>query len=123
VMLEPDFHGKLLPTHSDIMAILRNVRDTYDIPEIGPQDDALQILVRHHLEIDWKSVHAEILKRLKDLPSLPPRRGAASGAKRARHAVLESMRIIPVVFSVLIESTGSLCGGRGQVLGRSEYAR
>ena len=35
-MLEADFYGKLLPTHPDIMAILRDIRSEYDIPEISP---------------------------------------------------------------------------------------
>jgi len=35
-MLEADFYGKLLPTHPDIMAILRDIRSEYDIPEINP---------------------------------------------------------------------------------------
>ena len=35
-MLEADFYGKLLPMHPDIMAILRDIRSEYDIPEISP---------------------------------------------------------------------------------------
>lgn len=71
-MLEADFFGKLLPTHPDITAIIRDIRCEYDIPEISPQDDSLRVFLRHHLDINWKAVHAQILQRLKDLPDLFP---------------------------------------------------
>src|SRR5512138_1195448 len=71
-MLEADFYGKLLPTHPDIMAILRDVRDEYDIPEISPQDDRLRALLKLHLGINWRRFRTEILQRLKDLPDLFP---------------------------------------------------
>ena len=47
-MLEADFYGKLLPTPSDIMAILRDIRCEYDIPGI----------LEHDREINWKFVHS-----------------------------------------------------------------
>jgi hypothetical protein len=42
-MLEADFYGKLLPTHPDIMDILRDIRSEYDIPELLGN--------RHHREV------------------------------------------------------------------------
>ncbi len=41
-MLESEFYGKLLPTHPDIMAILRHIRNEYDIPEISPTPATLR---------------------------------------------------------------------------------
>jgi hypothetical protein len=54
------------------MAILQGIPSEYDVPEISPQDDSLMVLLRYHLEIHWKAVHAEILQRLKDMPDLLP---------------------------------------------------
>lgn len=42
-MLEADFYGKLLPTCPDIMALLQDIRNDYDIPEIIPQVDSLSL--------------------------------------------------------------------------------
>lgn len=59
-MKETELFGKLLPTHSDFLPILEDVREKYKIPEISPTDNSLKILLEHESEIDWKAVHAEI---------------------------------------------------------------
>jgi hypothetical protein len=51
-MLEADFYGKLLPTHPDIMEILRAIRRKYDTPEISPQDCGLRVFLPYDLEIN-----------------------------------------------------------------------
>jgi hypothetical protein len=71
-MLETQFYGKLLPTHPDIMSILLDIREKYNIPEISPNSNGLKKLLMHGLGIRWKSVHSEILERLKDTPSFIP---------------------------------------------------
>ncbi len=40
-VLEADFYEKLLPTYPDIMALLQDIRNDYDIPEISPRVDNL----------------------------------------------------------------------------------
>ena len=62
--------GKLLPTNESIMLILEEIRKKYQIPEISPSDDGMEILLRHELEFDWKAIHAEILEKLKKDPDL-----------------------------------------------------
>jgi hypothetical protein len=64
-MLEPQFYGKLLPSHPDIMPILLDVRKKYQIPEISPSDNGFKILIKHDLETDSDSTH-----RLIPLPQL-----------------------------------------------------
>ena len=70
-MKEAQLLGKLLPTHPDILPIMREIRDKYQIPEISPHDDSLKELLRYGLEIDWETVHAEILEKLKGKDLLP----------------------------------------------------
>jgi hypothetical protein len=70
-MKESQLLGKLLPSFPDILPILEEIRKKYRIPEISPTDDSLKKLVRYDLEIDWKSVHAEILEKLKETDVLP----------------------------------------------------
>ncbi len=69
-MIENKVLGKLLPSHENIQAILREIRDKYQIPEISPSDDGMEILLRHELEFDWKAIHTEILEKLKKDPDL-----------------------------------------------------
>jgi len=69
-MIENQFFGKLLPANESIMLILEEIRKKYQIPEISPSDDGMEILLRHELEFDWKAIHAEILEKLKKDPDL-----------------------------------------------------
>jgi hypothetical protein len=62
-MEETKILGKLLPSHPDILPILKEIREKYKIPEISPTDDSLKVLLEYELEIDWKAVHAEILEK------------------------------------------------------------
>lgn len=66
------FFGKLSPSHSLILPILKDIRDKYQIPEISPTDDGFKLLLEHELEIDWKAVQNEILTRVKDVPDFLP---------------------------------------------------
>jgi hypothetical protein len=58
--------GKLTPAHPDVLPILKEIRENYQIPEISPLDNSLQILLRHELEFDWK----EIQEKLKNTPDI-----------------------------------------------------
>ena len=69
-MIENQVFGKLLPTNESIMLILEEIRKKYQIPEISPSDDGMEILLRHELEFDWKAIHAEILENLKEAPDI-----------------------------------------------------
>jgi hypothetical protein len=70
-MKETQLLGKLLPSHPDILPVLVEIREKYQIPEISPTDNSLKILLEYDLEIDWKAVHAEILEKLKESDFLP----------------------------------------------------
>ena len=69
-MIENQVFGKLLPTNESILLILEEIRKKYQIPEISPSDDGMEILLRHELEFDWKAIHAEILEKIKKDPDL-----------------------------------------------------
>ena len=71
ILKEAQLFGKLLPTHPEILPILEEIREKYQLPEISPQDDSLKILVRYELELDWDAIHAEILGRVKESALLP----------------------------------------------------
>jgi hypothetical protein len=62
--------GKLTPAHPDVLPILEEIRERYQIPEISPLDNSLQVLLRHELEFDWKAIHAEIQEKLKNTPDI-----------------------------------------------------
>lgn len=51
-MKENQFFGKLLPTNESIFLILEEIRNKYQIPEISPSDDGMEILLRHELEFN-----------------------------------------------------------------------
>jgi len=65
-MKEAQIIGKLLPTHPDILPILEEIREKFNIPPISPTDESLKILLEFDLEINWKAVHGEILERVKE---------------------------------------------------------
>ena len=71
-MIENKILGKLLPSHETIHSILKDVRGKYQIPEISPSDDGMEILLRHELDFDWPSIHTEILEKLKESPDIFP---------------------------------------------------
>jgi hypothetical protein len=41
-MHEAKLIGKLLPSHPDLLPIIKEIRAKFDIPEIGPEDDGVQ---------------------------------------------------------------------------------
>jgi hypothetical protein len=51
-IIETKIIGSLLPAHEDIMPILKEIREKYQIPEISPTDNEMKILLRHELEFD-----------------------------------------------------------------------
>jgi len=58
-MLESNLFSTLLPYHPDLLPILQNIRDKYNIPEIGPDDDGLKEILLSDKYIDWQSVRQE----------------------------------------------------------------
>jgi len=42
-MIENKVLGKLLPSHESIQIILNKVRDKYQIPEISPSDERMEV--------------------------------------------------------------------------------
>ena len=69
-MKETKIIGSLLPSHEDIMPILKEIREKYQIPEISSIDNEMKILLRHELEFDWVAIHAEILEKVREIPEL-----------------------------------------------------
>ena len=83
-MKEAQLFGKLLPTHPDILPVLEEIRENYNIKDIKPEDDSLKELLEFGLDIDWDAVHAEILERLKESDLLPEK---AKDAYNSYHKV------------------------------------
>jgi hypothetical protein len=83
-MKEARLFGKLLPTHPDILPVLEEIRENYNIKDIKPEDDSLKELLEFGLDIDWDAVHAEILERLKESDLLPEK---AKDAYNSYHKV------------------------------------
>lgn len=70
-MEEAKLLGKLLPTHPDILPILLEIKEKYQIPEISPTDNSIKVLLEFESEIDWESVYAEILEKVTESDLLP----------------------------------------------------
>lgn len=68
-MKESELLGKLLPGHPDILPIIKNIRDKYQIPEVDPEDDIGAILLTRD-DIDWEVVKQDIDAQVRDLPFL-----------------------------------------------------
>jgi len=71
-MIENQVLGKLLPSHESIQSILKEIRYKYQIPEISPTDEGMEIILRQELDLDWKIIHSEILEKIKASPDIFP---------------------------------------------------
>jgi hypothetical protein len=66
-MKESTLLGKLLPSHPDILPILEEIREKYQIPPISPSDDSLKELLKFGLEIDMKKVTFDTCQRMANI--------------------------------------------------------
>ena len=58
-MNEAELLGELFPSHPDIIPIIQNIREKYQIPEVRPEDDINGILLARD-DIDWEAVRQDI---------------------------------------------------------------
>jgi hypothetical protein len=48
-MKESELLGKLMPGHPDVLPIIENIREKYQIPEVRPEDeDITELLLTNH---------------------------------------------------------------------------
>jgi hypothetical protein len=50
-MNEAELLGELFPSHPDIIPIIQNIREKYEIPEVSPEDDIDGILLARRILI------------------------------------------------------------------------
>ena len=65
-MKESELLGKLMPGHPDILPIIENIRDKYNIPPMNPEDDIDVILLTRD-DIDWDAVHQDIERQVQNV--------------------------------------------------------
>jgi hypothetical protein len=56
IMLESNLFSTLLPSHPDLLPIPQNIREKYNIPEIGPDDDGITEILLNDENIDWQAM-------------------------------------------------------------------
>jgi hypothetical protein len=67
-MKESELLGKLLPGHPDILPIIENIREKYQIPPINPEDDDITQLLLTNDEIPWDAVRRDIDDQVHEIP-------------------------------------------------------
>ena len=65
-MKETELPGKVRPSHPDILSILEEIREKYQIPPIAPHDDSLKELLKYGLDSEWETNYTEILEKVVD---------------------------------------------------------
>src|SRR5689334_19443554 len=73
-MKESELLGKLIPGHPDILPIIENIREKYQIPEVRPEDDIEAILLTRD-DIDWDAVHQDIESQVQNVQLLDDKTG------------------------------------------------
>lgn len=71
-MKEAKLLGTLLPSHPDLIPILSDIRDKYNLPIIDQEDDALKEIILADQDIDLEAIQKEIEEKVKSLPELLP---------------------------------------------------
>ncbi|MBI5963982.1 MAG: hypothetical protein HY863_10940 [Chloroflexi bacterium] len=62
--------GNVLSSHPDILPIIRDVREKYNIPEITAEDSALLDILFSDESIDWETVRKDVEERVRTTPTL-----------------------------------------------------
>lgn len=70
--IETKLIGTLLPSHQYFIPILKDIREKYNIPEIGPEDDGITEILLADEDIDWEEVHQEIKNKISNLEEIFP---------------------------------------------------
>jgi len=65
-MKETQLLGKLMPGHPDVIPIVKNIREKYQIPEVRPEDDIYAILLTRD-DIDWEAVRQDIEAQVRNV--------------------------------------------------------
>ena len=66
----------LLPSHPDLLPILQEIREKYDIPEITQEDEGIHELLLCENDLDLEKILLEtqkdIYQRVREIPGLIP---------------------------------------------------
>jgi hypothetical protein len=71
-MKEIKLISSLLPSHPDLQAILIDIREKYNIPDIDPGDDSITEIIFSDDEINWEGIKFEISSRIREIHALLP---------------------------------------------------
>jgi hypothetical protein len=71
-MKETELFSSLLPSHPDLLPIIKRIREKYNIPEIDPDDFGMKEILLSDNDIDWQSVLQEIEVQIRNIPELLP---------------------------------------------------
>lgn len=67
-MNEAELLGEPFPSHPDVIPIIKNIREKYQIPPIDPEDEDITELLLTNYEIDWEAVRRDIETQVKNIP-------------------------------------------------------
>ncbi|MGD8454989.1 MAG: hypothetical protein PVF83_01300 [Anaerolineales bacterium] len=71
-MKEIKLISALLPSHPDLQAILIDIREKYNIPDIGHGDDSITEILLSDDEINWEEIKYKISSRIREIHELLP---------------------------------------------------
>lgn len=71
-MKEAELIGSLLPSHPDIIPIIKEIRKKYNIPEIYTEDNELLEILFLDEVINWKQIREDIEAQIRTKPDLIP---------------------------------------------------
>lgn len=58
-MLESNLFSTLLPSHPDLLPILQNIKEEYNILEIDPDQNGIKDILLSDMDIDWQAIRQE----------------------------------------------------------------
>jgi hypothetical protein len=59
IMLESNLFSTLLPSHPDLLPILQNIKEEYNILEIDPDQNGIKDILLSDMDIDWQAIRQE----------------------------------------------------------------
>jgi hypothetical protein len=65
---EAELLGKLLPGHPDILPIIENIREKYQIPAVNPEDEDITHILLTNYDIPWDAVRRDIDDQVHEIP-------------------------------------------------------
>ncbi|HCC79395.1 MAG: hypothetical protein A2X25_06715 [Chloroflexi bacterium GWB2_49_20] len=71
--------SSLLPSYPDLLPIIQEIREKYNIPEVGSEDGGMTEVLLADEQIDWDAVRQDIEDQLRANPDILRRSMAGEG--------------------------------------------